>query len=246
VTAWATAPLVVGHRGGRGEGWPPENTLVAFERARQQGAAAIELDVRTCAGGQVIVFHDATLERMTGGRDRRSVRDVALEEFVREVDLGGGARAPTLADVLSWARGHDVAVNVEMKHDVPSRPALAREAARVILASGADVLVSSFDPVLLAMFSVFAASVPRSLLTHRGQSHAADLLQEAARPPLVTSLHVETTQVTDGVGRYLRRGLRVGAWTVNDLAEARRLVGLGIATIITDTPGAILAALTRT
>jgi glycerophosphoryl diester phosphodiesterase len=247
VSSWATAPLVVGHRGGRGAGWPPENTLGAFELARSQGATAIELDVRTCAGGSPVVFHDATLERMTGGRDRRKVQDVSLEELVRDVDLGGGWRVPTLAEVLAWANVHRIAVNVEMKHDVPNRVGLAREVSRVIGRSGADVLLSSFDPLLLAMASAFAPSVARSLLTQEKQTRAADALQEVVRPPFVASLHVERTQVrAEALARYARRGLRVGTWTVNDPAEARHFVSLGVATIITDTPGVLLEALTRT
>ena len=49
------APIGVGHRGGRGEGWPAENTMGAFAQAFAQGARAIELDVRTCAGGEIVV-----------------------------------------------------------------------------------------------------------------------------------------------------------------------------------------------
>jgi glycerophosphoryl diester phosphodiesterase len=247
VSAWATAPLVVGHRGVRGAGAPPENTLGAFELARAQGAAAIELDVRPCADGKPVVFHDVTLERMTGGRDRRKVQDVSLEELARDVDLGNGWRVPTLAETLAWAVSHGIAVNVEMKHDVPNRLPLARDVARVIRRSGADVLVSSFDPLLLVMISAFAPSIPRSLLTHEKQTRAADALQEIVRPPFVASLHVERTQVrAEALARYVRRGLRVGTWTVNDPAEARRFVSLGVATLITDTPGALLEALTRT
>src|ERR1700744_3127380 len=99
MSAWWTAPLVVGHRGGRGPGWPPENTLPAFDQARRQGARAIELDVRTCAGGTVVVFHDDTLARMTQERDARRVADVAADDLL-DVDLGG-ATIPTLDEVLA-------------------------------------------------------------------------------------------------------------------------------------------------
>ena len=102
--AGATAPLVVGHRGGRGEGWPRENTLAAFEQARSTGARAVELDVRTCEGA--------------GHRAARSARRAA-----RPAAPGGARRSPR----CSTGRGeHGVGVNVEMKHDVPSRLALAR------------------------------------------------------------------------------------------------------------------------
>ncbi len=245
MSVWWASPLVVGHRGGRGEGWPPENTLPAFEQAGAQGARAIELDVRTCADGGVVVFHDETLARMTGHRDSRRVSEVPEGEL-RSVDLGGGATIPTLAEVLTWAKKLGVGVNVEMKHEVPDRARLARAAIRAIRASGADVLVSSFDPLLLALAAGFAPSVPRALLTHSDQSRWADALQEGLRPGRARSLHDERTQPhADAFARYRRRGLRVGVWTVNDPAEARELVRLGAASIITDHPGEILGAIGR-
>jgi len=236
VSAWWSTPLVAGHRGGRGEGWPPENTLASFEQARAQKAVAIELDVRTCAGGGVVVFHDETLERMTGGRDRRRVSDVFEDEFCR-IDLGG-ATAPRLFEVLSWARRAGMAVNVEMKHEVLDRAALARGTVADIRATGADVLLSSFDPLLLAVAARYAPAVPRALLTQRDQGGWASALQEGVRPALVRALHIERTQADPEVlARYRRRGLRVGVWTVNDPAEARELVRLGASSIITDVPG---------
>ena len=242
-SAWASSPLVVGHRGGRGEGWPPENTLASFGQARWQGARAIELDVRTCAGGGVVVFHDDTLARMTGGRDSRRVSDVPEEELVA-IDLGQGATIPRLREVLDWARREHVAVNVEMKHDVPRRRRLARDTVAIVQASGADVLLSSFDPVLLALAAAYAPSVERALLTQARQRRWADALQEAMRPRLVAALHLERTQATPAaIARYRRRGLRVSAWTVNDPAEACELARSGAASIITDRPGEILRAL---
>ncbi len=223
-TRWAQAPLVVGHRGGRGPGWPRENTIAAFERARAEGATAVELDVRTCER-EVVVLHDAP------STDRRA-------HLPPDV--------PTLAEGLAWARAHGVAVNVEMKHDVPDRLALVRRTLRIVGAAGADVLLSSFDPSLLALAMAIAPRVPRALLVHRAQARWAQLVQEAARPPLVQALHLERTQTDPRtVARALRRGLRVGVWTVNDPREARDLVALGAASIITDAPGDVLAALSR-
>src|SRR4029077_7808752 len=94
VSVWARGPIVVGHRGGRGDGWPCENSLPAFERARREGALAIELDVRTCADGNVVVFHDTTLSRTADGRDERRVADVSAEEL-------GSMGVPRLEEALS-------------------------------------------------------------------------------------------------------------------------------------------------
>ena len=259
MSAWSGSPLVVGHRGGRGrppaegsEGgipatldppWPPENTLAAFERAHAEGARAIELDVRTCEGGEAVVFHDPTLARMTRSRDVRPVHEVPLAALAA-TDLGGGARVPSLAEALAWARDRGVAVNVEVKHDVPSRLAVLRATVRAMRRARADVLLSSFDPLSLAIAAMWAPHVPRALLTHAEQPLWAGLIQRAARRPFVHAVHLQLAQVNPAiVAGCVRRGLRVGAWTVNDPGAARELVRHGVATIITDVPGELIASL---
>jgi glycerophosphoryl diester phosphodiesterase len=252
VSVWSSsAALVVGHRGGRraaaGDGtdggdWPAENTVPSFEQARREGARAIELDVRTCASGEVVVFHDETLSRMTGLRDERRIDAVDWTSLAR-VDLGAGARVPRLGEVLAWARAVGVAVNVELKHDVPSRFDLARRAAHAVVEARADVLFSSFDPVLMAMASAQAPRVPLALLTYADQPRWAEAVFRVSRPPLVQAVHLERVQATAAVvGACVRRGLRVGVWTVNDPGEAHDLVGRGVATVITDAPGLLLAS----
>ena len=68
-----------------------------------------------------------------------------------------------------------------------------------------------------AVAAAVAPSVPRALLVHDGQGLAADVLQEATRSPWVRAIHLERTQADPGaVARYARRGLRIGAWTVDD------------------------------
>ncbi|MDP9002686.1 MAG: glycerophosphodiester phosphodiesterase [Myxococcota bacterium] len=235
-------PLVVGHRGGRGDGWPLENSVAAFERARREGAGAVELDTRACDGGHLVVFHDETLSRATDGQDGRRVRDVRIDELRAK-------GIPLLEEALSWARSNRVAVNVEIKHHAADRIAVARGTVRAIRATGADVLLSSFDPILLTMAACLAPTLPRAMLVHSGQPMWADILQRAARPPLVHFLHLERAQVQAGgsvartIGVYLRRGSRVGVWTINEPQEAIDLVRRGVASIITDAPGAIVEAL---
>jgi glycerophosphoryl diester phosphodiesterase len=220
VSLWQSAgALVIGHRGGRGEGWPRENTLAAFEQAWAQGARAIELDVRTCGTGEVIVRHDPT---------RAPLQDLRREEV------------PTLAEVLAWAWDRDVALNVEMKHDVPSRVALIEPMRRALRRSRGDVLLSSFDPFLLVATAVVLPSVRRALLTSRAQRRHVPSAFIAT--PYIHALHLERTQTQPAVlAAFRRRGLRLGVWTVNDPREAGDLVALGVQSVITDDPGALLA-----
>ena len=70
-------PVIFAHRGA--SAYAPENTLAAFELAVQQGADAIELDVKLSADGHAIVMHDETLERTTGGQGR--VKEMSLAKL---------------------------------------------------------------------------------------------------------------------------------------------------------------------
>src|SRR4051812_41502440 len=80
-------PLVLGHRGARHAA--PENTHAAFELARREGAAGVELDVRLVKTGQIVVLHDPTLGRVTGNTDRRAAEQLTWAEAQR-ADVGKG------------------------------------------------------------------------------------------------------------------------------------------------------------
>jgi len=162
------------------------------------------------------------------------------------VALAGGATIPLLSEVLDWAAAQDVVVNVEMKRDVPSRRALARATCAAIAGGRARVLLSSFEPQLLALAAALSPRTPRAILTHTEEGARGDALLALARPPLVFAVHVERTQTSPGaIARWKRRGLAVGVWTVNDAREARDLLAVGANYVITDQPGALLDALPR-
>ena len=244
-------PRIIGHRGVRAapervatEGpVPPENTLPAFEQALREGAEGIELDVRVCATGELVVLHDADLDHVTASADHRAVIDLSWPELAR-VPLAAGAHVPQLAEVLSFARARRLPVNVELKRDVPSRTAVVTAAARLLRAwdPAHPILVSSFDPAMLAGFAVLAPRVPRAVLVHHEQWRRTALL--AARPLRVDAVHLERTLATPArVARLHALGRSVNVWTVNDVDEARRLATAGVDAIITDVPALLLAAL---
>jgi glycerophosphoryl diester phosphodiesterase len=185
-------------------------------------------------------MHDADVGRMTGGADRRSVARLSLGELSR-LRLGAdGERSPSLDEVLDWARGR-VAVNVEAKHDVPDRLVLARGiAAAIARHRDVEVLVSSFDPPLLAMLAALAPHVPRAWLTHEGQRRWEPLWSRAVIRAPITAVHLQRTLADPETVETLRSaGKRVGVWTVNDPREARDLAALGVDWLITDAPAAL-------
>ena len=231
--------IVLGHRGGRGEGWPAENSLAAFARALEEGADGVELDVRRCASGEVVVLHDTTLARVTGGRDRRRVARVPRRELPR---LEGGEPIADLAEALDLLNGR--IVNVEVKADAPLRFLLVREVVRIVArARPVEVILSSFDPGVVLTLAVAAPRAGHGMLVGRRTPRLRTVLPRAIRRA-IDAAHLEAPLVdAPTVDRLRASGLPVTSWTVNDPAEARAHRDLGVTTIITDDPRTISAAL---
>ena len=228
---------VVGHRGGRGEGWPLENTMAAFERAHREGADAIELDVRQCATGEVVVFHDPDLKRTSGGGDLRMVSAVPY------LELATKHKTPLLRDVLAFCNDRKLGLNVEIKYDDVDRARLTRAVCELVDAfPKLDVILSCFDPRILARVRALRGHLRCALLTTTERKWSLPLARFGMVRGIVWAVHLEKEQATEPVVRGLkRRGLRVGAWTVNDVVEAQRLRGYGVDWVITDRTAVIRA-----
>jgi glycerophosphoryl diester phosphodiesterase len=235
-------PYVIGHRGVRGDA--PENTMAAFELAAAAGADGIELDVRLCRSGELVVCHDADLARLTGGRDTRKLAELDRREL-SGVDVGGGERVPLLIDVLAWAETRRLRVNVEMKRDVPNRRAVVRETVRVLEEGPRPpVIVSSFDPWMLAYLSWQRPSILLGYLFASDQTLTRS--GWPARVIHVGAMHPQSTEIDGARFRaWQKRGRIVNVWTVNEAAEARALAAMGVDAIITDVPRRMAEAVRR-
>jgi glycerophosphoryl diester phosphodiesterase len=235
-------PIVLGHRGARRRA--PENTLAAFELAMLDGADGVELDVRLDGSGRVIVLHDAGLDRVTGGQNGRLVAELTSAE-IDGVRVFSGERIPLLSEVLSWAAERQALVNVELKGDAVDLRALAgavMDEARRGPAPPERVFFSSFHPRLVRALAAGLPDHCTGWLVHERQRafHAAALFWALG----ARAVHPEYPLLTDRrLGAWHHAGAVVNCWTVNELAEARRLSELGVDGIITDRPGEIVAAL---
>jgi glycerophosphoryl diester phosphodiesterase len=112
-------PFVSGHRGGPDKGYP-ENCLPTFERTLAHTYAILEIDPRMTSDGEIVVHHDATLERTTNGRGKVADHTLAELKALRLKDSAGVVtehQMPTLHEALEWARGRTVLV-LDQK-DVP-------------------------------------------------------------------------------------------------------------------------------
>ncbi|MCZ2260812.1 glycerophosphodiester phosphodiesterase family protein [Sporosarcina sp. G11-34] len=110
-------PIVAAHRGV--PSLTPENTMVSFELAYDLGADLIEIDLQQTKDNQLVVIHDATVNRTTNGTGK--VSDFTLDE-IRQLDAGikfseefAGEKIPTLTEFLQAFKDRDVILLIEMK-----------------------------------------------------------------------------------------------------------------------------------
>lgn len=220
-------PWIVGHRGAAADAI--ENTLESLALAVAQGADMVELDVQLTADGQLVAFHDTTLERLAGSPEivEASTREQLQEQFDPLASL------PEVLDALP----SETPLNVELKcREADPERFVARLA--LDLDRRDRVLVSSFNWELLALVGCL---LPEQPLAPIGKLSAAELLL-AADELGAWSVHCHRRLAPEVLASE-SSGRPVLAYTVNDAAEAQRLLELGVAGLFTDAPGRLRAEL---
>lgn len=231
--------LVIAHRGASAEA--PENTLEAFRLGLEQGADALELDVRLSADGVAVVIHDPTIDRTTNGTG--AVASLTLEELQR-ADAGGGARIPTLRAVL------ESFPTIPILLEVKAAEAQAAVAAEIDRAGARErVVIASFQHRALEQlrngsYLIGADRRDVTALYTMGRLHLETASPrcrcyavpwrwkgklEVPRPWFIAAAH--------------RQKRPVHVWTVDEPETARLLWARGASGIITNNPGPIRAAL---
>jgi glycerophosphoryl diester phosphodiesterase len=218
--------ICIGHRGAGGH--EPENTLRSVRRGLALGAQGVEIDVRL-VHGELLVMHDAKLDRTTNGRGYLARKPLAL---LRSLDAGLGERIPTLREVFETVdrRGF---INVELKGRLTAGP-VSTLIGEFVQRHGwkyEDFLVSSFNRRELR--AVTDPQIPIALLLTR----PTRLYSLSARRVRACAVNPAAKYVTAKfVADAHQRGLRVFPYTVNAPAEIARLLCCGVDGVFTDFP----------
>jgi glycerophosphoryl diester phosphodiesterase len=215
--------------------------LAAFELALAQQADAIELDVKLSSDGQVVVLHDATVDRTTDGHGR--VTDLKLADL-RALDAGSsfsetfhGEKIPTLDEVFEKL-GKRTFINVELTNYTTPGDQLVETVCMLVKKHKVQkhVLFSSFFASNLSKARSFLPNVPCGLLAFPG------LLGTWARSfgfafGKYQALHPALKDMSQQqVARVHRLNRRVHVWTVNAEQDMVRLFGWRVDGIFTDDP----------
>lgn len=229
-------PLLIAHRGASAVA--PEHTIPAYEAAIRAGADALELDVRPSADDQLVVIHDATLDRTTNGRG--AVHAHTVRELKR-LDAGRwfgrafrGQRIQTLSEVLERFRDR-AAFGIELEGGSDFYPGIEERLVGLLQIYGVTdrTLVVSHDHDALVRCRALDPDV------RTGAVVVGRLLDPAtlAPPGALNAVSLRADLVTEqDVAACRAAGLECYVWVVNDPAAARRLAEWGVTGIVTDRP----------
>jgi len=220
--------LKIGHRGAKGH--MAENTLESIKKAMALGVDGIEIDVHRCATGQLVVFHDFTLDRMTNGTGEISKH--TLKELKRMV-VKGHCQIPTLSEVLTFV-DNKCLLNIELKGQDTAKEA-SRLIAFFVEKKGWEynnIMVSSFQKDLLATVYKINDKIPLAVLTERNIDAAVNF----AATIKAVAIHANYTMLTEEIVEDLKNDYKVFAYTVNNLNPIERIKSYGVDGMISDFP----------
>jgi len=255
-------PIVIGHRGAAGE--RPENTLPAFARGLEAGAAILESDLHLTRDGVVVMAHDETVDRMTDGSG--PLRGFSFPELSK-LDAGyrfssdggrsfpfrgQGLRIPTLEEGFKTFPA--ARFNLELKADEPGlverTVALVKREGRAAL----TLLTAESDALMLRLRAhLKATDVPAAVGASAGDvlRFVRAALDGRAPPPEPLALQIPVSfagrplVTRELVAHAHAHGVQVHVWTINDPSEMERLLELGVDGLVTDFPERMRALLRR-
>ncbi len=225
---------VTAHRGAAAI--EPENTLRGFRYALSLGAARIELDVHLSRDKQLIVMHDATVDRTTNGSG--AIAEMTADE-IQQLDAGQGERVPLLPEVIElfqehWRSGGKTMLQIELKG-----PQTAAPTVEMIVQSGiADkVVLSSFDEAQLAEAIRLLPQATFGFLTSKLEP---DPLQIALRIG-AGGVHLNHKLATrDWVEEVHAAGLHARVWNIDEVSRMKWAIDLGVDGIGSNNPQLLL------
>jgi glycerophosphoryl diester phosphodiesterase len=257
-------PQVVAHRGASHDN--AEHTLGAYLKALDEGAGALECDVRLTADGHLVCVHDRDLRRIAAHRGVVSTMPLSeldqldfaswknpwadLDDEAPEVDADHG-RVLTLRKLLETVADYDrrVEVAIETKHPTRYAGLVERRLAEMLREfgwhrAGSPARVMSFSYTALQRMQKLTPDLPLVQLFEK--KRAWQMLQNVVAPDWILGPGIELLEEHPKLGRRLARsGHDLHVWTVNTQAGLETCLGLGVKAVITDRPGYVLRLLDR-
>jgi glycerophosphoryl diester phosphodiesterase len=221
--------ITIGHRGAMGH--ETENTLASIQKALDLQVDMIEIDVFKIKSGEIVVFHDQMIDRLSNGSGDIETFDL---ETLKNFTLEGGHKIPLLNEVLDLMN-HRVPLNIELKG-----PGTSQGVNNIIKNymenegwTMDDFFISSFDWQELKEMRRINKDIKIGVLTEDNPLDAIGMARELnaiAINPNYLSL------TNENVSEIKKQGFKIFAWTVNDPDQILNIKELGVDGIFTNYP----------
>lgn len=226
---------VIGHRGAMG--YETENTLASIQKALELGVDAIEVDVYKIKSGELVVFHDDTLDRLT--EVKGNIEDFEWSQL-QKITLTGEHAIPTLQQVLNVI-DKKCRLNIELKGaDTAVKTfQVVQEYMQQEGWKQSDFIISSFKWDELEQMRALDATIPIAVLTSKDPLQAIPMAQKLnaeAINPTFRKLNQENVKAMHTAG------FKVYVWTVNTSKDIQQMIDFSVDGIITNFPDRVTAA----
>lgn len=212
--------------------------MTAFEHAYHAGADGIELDVRLSKDGEIVIFHDAKIDRMTDGTG--AVNDYTLKELqsypITQALQNDSKQQviPTLSDYLTWAKDKPIITNIEIK-SIKNNYRLELRVAEAIQTFKMEesIIVSTFLENSLTRIKILSPNVKTGLLLSEYDEQTVKSAKELG----VDFIHLKADSLDPKfIESAHEHGLGVNVWTVNEIEDLEKVNKMDVHAIITDFP----------
>ncbi|MDQ3006543.1 MAG: hypothetical protein M3R47_14315 [Chloroflexota bacterium] len=228
--------LRVAHRGASAQ--HPENTLLAFRRAIEQGVDFLELDVHLTADDELVVMHDTTLDRTTNGHG--NIHDHSLQE-IRQLNAGQGEKIPLLSEAIQLARESQIRLFVEVKGATEAEGiAIVEAAVRALEAESflSQIVLTSFSPSALLRAKSIQPEISTMLdpSPQDGTLTPRQICAQALRAG-ANCLSYDFRFLTPAIATECQlTGLSLWPWDPDEPQDMRQMIKLGVHGIMTNRP----------
>jgi glycerophosphoryl diester phosphodiesterase len=221
--------LNIGHRGAMGH--ETENTLASIQKALDLNVDMIEIDVFKITSGEIVVFHDEEIDRLTNGSG--AIESLNLNA-IKNLTVKGNHKIPLLIEVLDVI-DHKVPVNIELKGPGTSEGVLEIINSYIENRGWSlnDFLISSFNWEELKDMRTINKDIEIAVLTEANPLDAIDIAEELD----AVAINPNYMSLTKGnVSKIRNHGFKIYTWTVNDAEQISKMKSLGVDGIFTNYP----------
>ena len=223
--------MIIGHRGAMGH--VAENTIPSIKKAMELGVDGIEIDVFKCKTGELVVFHDEKLDRLTNASGL--IESLELDS-IKKITVLDQYRIPTLEDVLILIDGQ-VKLNIELKGRGTASP--TNDIINQYINKGGwtndKFIISSFKWDELEKIRSLNSLIPIAVLVNTRVNPIEAL--PFARKVKAIAINPNFKDLNqENIKEIQSNGFKVFPYTINELDDIERMIKLGVDAIITDYP----------